>query len=116
MLDLAPVFEFSHHHCVAICSFLVPANLLATLQTLIFVALHRSQVQVRGSVLLATFFALVLSLHVGTWFMIGVVRNVTFILLILATTCLMINIFAVIYAKNLQYLVAKLGFPARLSV
>lgn len=91
MLEFTPVFEFSRHHCIAICAFLVPANLLATLQTLSFVILERPRYQIYGSVAIATFFALTLSLHVGTWLAIGIVRAVTFILLGLASACLLLN-------------------------
>lgn len=90
-IDLSPVFEFSRHHCVAICSFLVPATLLATLQTLVLLFWQRSQSQVGLAGLAASGLAAVIILHVGTWVAIGVLTPVSFVLLGLGTVCLAIN-------------------------
>lgn len=40
MFDIISLGEFSRNHCVGICAFLVPANLLATLLSLIFVVVN----------------------------------------------------------------------------
>ena len=72
MIDIHSWFEFSRSHCTGICAFLVPANLLATLQTLIFVGMGRPVVQVRLINAVAILYALLMVLHVATWFMIGV--------------------------------------------
>ncbi|MGK7894271.1 MAG: hypothetical protein AB4372_11760 [Xenococcus sp. (in: cyanobacteria)] len=97
MFDLEPLFEFSRNNCIAICAFLVPANLLTTLQTMILVFLKRSILISRLSAAIAITFALTLFLHVATWFVIGVVTPVTFILGALGTTCILINLFAIAY-------------------
>ncbi|MGD2180743.1 hypothetical protein [Lusitaniella coriacea] len=93
-IDLNPLFEFSRNNCVAICAFLVPANLFATLQTLLFFFLQRPPQHLRLSATLASSFAIVMVLHVYTWFAIGVVTPVTFVLLSLGSICLAVNIVA----------------------
>ncbi len=106
MFDLEPLFEFSRNNCVAICAFLVPANLLTTLQTMILFFLKRSIMAINLSAAIATSFALTLFFHVATWFVIGVVTPVTFILGALGTTCILINLLAVVYSRKL-YLVRE---------
>ena len=104
MLNFAPLFEFSRNHCAAICAFLVPANLLATSQTLLLLFLQRPIPQIRLAAIFASIFALTLFLHVGTWFAIGVVQTPTFILLGLGTTCLVINFWAITDSRSFQKL------------
>ncbi len=101
MIDLEPLFEFSRHNCIAICAFLVPANLLATLQTMIVVLLKRSILFSNLAAMIAITFALTLFLHVATWFVIGVVTPVTFILGALGTTCILINLLFIVYRRKL---------------
>lgn len=108
MLDFNALFEFSRAHCIAICAFLVPANLLLTLRTIVFTALSRPPVQVRQSAVLACIPALVMILHVWTWFLIGVVMAPTFILLWLASTCLGINLWAITYPQTMVRLLSAL--------
>ncbi len=104
MFDFNPLLEFSRAHCIAICGFLVVANLLLTLQTMILTGLHRSQVEVRPAALVACIPALVMILHVFAWFAIGVVMAPTFILLWLATTCLGINFWAIGHPQSMARL------------
>lgn len=99
MFDI--LFEFSRSNCISICGFLVPANLLLTLQTMVLVALFRPQVQIRQAVVVACIPALVMVFHVFTWFAIGVVMAPTFILLWLASTCLVINFCAIAYPQSM---------------
>ena len=101
MLDLEPIFEFSRHNCVAICSFLVPANLVATTTTVVLTLKQQSLSTIRWSTAIASVLALTLFLHVSTWFIIGVITPVTFILLGLGTTCLGVNALAIIYRQPL---------------
>ncbi len=101
MFDLEPLFEFSRNNCIAICAFLVPANLLTTLQTMILVFLKRPLLNSNLSAAIAITFALTLFFHVATWFMIGVVTPVTFILGALGTTCILINLSAIVYRRKL---------------
>ncbi|MEC4985869.1 MAG: hypothetical protein SAJ37_13725 [Oscillatoria sp. PMC 1068.18] len=101
MLELTPIWEFSRNHCVAICAFLVPAILLTTLQTLILIFLKRDPTQVRLCATLASCLAVVMYIHVGTWFAIGVVMAPTFILLGLASVSLAISLWASTYPVEL---------------
>jgi hypothetical protein len=102
MFDFTTVAEFSRHHCVAICSFLVPVNLILTSLTLACVAQIRSIIPVSLASGLASVFALSLFLHVSTWLMIGVVMIPTFVLLSLGAICLFINIWAALRREQLQ--------------
>ncbi len=102
MIDFAPILEFSRYNCTAICAFLVPANLLATIQTLVFLYLKRPQSQIWLALLFACSFAFAMILHVATWLIIGVVMAPTFILLGLVATCLVVNFVVVIYPEKSQ--------------
>ena len=100
MLDFNTLAEFSRNNCIGICAFLVPANILTTLLTMILTFLNRPLGQVRISTGLACLFASVMVLHVYTWFMIGVVMAPTYILLSLAVTCLLTNLLLIIWRRN----------------
>ena len=108
MLGFDTVFEFSRHHCVAVCAFLVPANLLTTLITLLLLFLKTPVDRIRIAASFATIFAFSLFLHICTWLMIGVITPVTFILFGLGTMCLSINISALIYSQKWQNVLAFL--------
>ena len=101
MFDFNNLFEFSRTNCIAICAFLVPANLLFTLQTIIFTGRRRPQVQVRQAAVLACIPALVMVLHVFTWLMIGVVMAPTYILFTLGSICLGINFWAIAHSPSM---------------
>lgn len=104
MFELSPVWEFSRQNCVTICAFLVPAILVATLQTLFLCFSKRPQWQLRLSVGVAAVFAIAMMVHVATWFAIGVVTPITFILIGLASLCLSVNGLAlVLYPYYLRY-------------
>jgi hypothetical protein len=108
MLDLSFIFEFSRTHCIAICAALVPANLLATLQTLIFVGLDRPTAHIRQITLAASLYALLMIFHVATWFMIGVVMIPTFVLLFLGCVCLGISAWAIASPNSLSHVLKQL--------
>ena len=97
--------EFSRMNCLAICAFLVPFNLLATLQTLIFTGQNRPKSQIVLISGFASLYSGLLVLHVFTWFLVGVVRIPTFVLLTLGSTCLFINLWAVFYSESLKTLI-----------
>ncbi|MCX7595090.1 MAG: hypothetical protein N2235_15290 [Fischerella sp.] len=97
MLDFHTLAEFSRTNCISVCTFLVPANLLATLLTIIFAVVHRPPQQVWSASLAACMLALVMVLHVYTWFTIGVVMVPTYVLLSLAITCLICNLGAILF-------------------
>ncbi len=104
MLDIHNLCQFSRDHCIAICAFLVPANLIATLQTMIFTGLYRPRWQSVGIAIAAISYALVIGWHVLTWFMIGIVMAPTFILLFLSAVCLTINFWSLAYPASLAHL------------
>lgn len=104
MLDLHTLAELSRTHCVAICAFLVPANLLLTFTTIALTVIGRPTSQVRPIVGLASLCALVMVLHVSTWFAIGVVQAETFILLSLGATCLGVNLWAIADSARMKQL------------
>lgn len=107
MLDLEPVFEFSRQNCVAICSFLVPANLFTAIATVILIIKEQPFNVIRKSIGIAIIFAVTLFLHVSTWFIIGVITPVTFILFGLGATCLFINLLAIVYRQQLVQLFTR---------
>jgi hypothetical protein len=107
MLDLNNLLHFSHVHCVAICSVLVPLNLLATLQTLILTGLNRPQSSIWRSSAIAISVAIVMLLHVLSWFVIGVVMIPTFVLLGLGSTCLALNLWAVSHPQSLRTILER---------
>ncbi len=102
MFDFTAVAEFSRHHCVAICAFLVPVNLTLTSLTLACVAQIRPIIPVSLASGLASVFALCLFLHVSTWLMVGVIMIPTFVLLSLGAICLFINIWAALRREQVQ--------------
>ncbi len=104
MFDLNTIEEFSRCHCVGICVVLVPTNLLLASATLLLTALDRSPRTIYSIVGIGIFPALALFLHVATWWAIGVVMLPTFILPLLATTCLAIYIYAVLNRQHLRNL------------
>jgi hypothetical protein len=105
MLDFNTVTEFSHTHCIAICAFLVPANLLTTLQTGILTGLNRPRMQVWASAAVASLWATAMIFHVFTWFAIGVVMPPTYILLLMAIVCLVINLWAIGHPASMRQLI-----------
>ncbi|WP_287129002.1 hypothetical protein [Candidatus Cyanaurora vandensis] len=102
------MLEFSHHYCVEICAFLVPANVLTT--GLVLWAVGRGSVWTQMLVRLGSVWALVMLLHVATWLWIGVVMVPTFVLLGLAGVCLGLNLWAALHRQSL-----KLGLRALLN-
>ena len=107
MLEINVLFEFSRNHCIAICAFLVSANLLLTLRTVSLVSQLRHLTQVYLSVFAASFFALTLLLHDFTWFSIGVVMAPTYILLALACVCLSLNFWAIAHPASMKQLLKE---------
>lgn len=105
MIDFNTVTEFSHTYCIAICAFLVPANLLTTLHTAILIGLNRPRMQIWASVAVASLWATAMIFHVFTWFAIGVVMPPTYILLVMAITCLTINVWAIAHPASMMQLI-----------
>lgn len=113
MLDLNPIFEFSRTHCVALCTFLVPFNLLTTLTTLILTGLRQPTSQVQRFAGLAIAGSTIMVLHVLTWFMIHVVMMQTFVLLGLAVCCWSLNTWAIAHPASLRHLLQALATKAQ---
>ncbi|WP_310418917.1 hypothetical protein [Chamaesiphon sp. OTE_8_metabat_110] len=88
MLDLNSIAEFSRCHCIGICAFLVPANLGLANATILLTAFNRSPQLIANVARISIVPALILLLHVATWWSIGVVMLPTFILPTLAIICL----------------------------
>jgi len=109
MINFTTLLEFSRMHCVAICAVLVPLNLIATLRTLFLVGLNRPIGTVRLAVGLACLVALVMVLHVLTWFVIGVVMMQTYVLLSLGGVCLSVNLWAVVHSRSMLWVLTRLG-------
>ena len=105
MIDFNTVTEFSHTYCIAICAFLVPANLLTTLVTVILTALNRPRIQIWASVVVASLWATAMIFHVFCWFAIGVVMPPTYILLVMGITCLTINVWAIAHPASMMQLI-----------
>ncbi|MEG4278140.1 hypothetical protein QUA62_11755 [Microcoleus sp. MON1_C1] len=105
MIDFNTVTEFSHTYCIAICAFLVPANLLTTLLTVILTALNRPRIQIWASVVVASVWATAMIFHVFCWFAIGVVMPPTYILLVMGITCLTINVWAIAHPASMMQLI-----------
>lgn len=111
MPDLSLLLNFSHTHCVAICTFLVPANLLATLLTLFWVGMGSSLKQLTWVTTIANLLAGLMILHVLTWFWVGVVMVPTYVLLTLGCVCLSVNFWAIAHPQSQQYLLTQVwGF------
>jgi hypothetical protein len=115
MFELNSIAEFSRCHCVGICALLVPTNLCLASTTMLLTAWDRSPRVIYAIATIAIFPAIALFLHVATWWAIGVVMLPTFILPVLATTCLAIYAYAIVnrqHLKNLlitiwEFLIAK---------
>ncbi len=108
MLDLNNIAEFSRCHCIGICAVLVPINLSLTIATMISTALGRSKAIVDATVALSIFPAIVLLLHVISWWAIGVVMLPTYILPVLAITCLTINLYAAVKPEQMGDFLRKI--------
>ena len=109
MFDFSNLLEFSHNHCIAICAALVPANVLTTFFAIVLVWLKRPMSQVWQVSGLASFFALLMVLHVLTWFIIGVVMVPTFVLLTLGGVCLSTNLWVMLHPQSLHRFLSSLG-------
>jgi len=95
LFDLATLADFSRQHCVGICAALVPANLIATSQTLIFAGMERPRWERYSITAMSMLYATLMVLHVVSWFVIGVVMAPTFILLSLGLVCVGLNSWAI---------------------
>jgi hypothetical protein len=109
MLELSSIAEFSRCHCIGICAFLVPTNLCLASVTMLLTALNRSPQLVHTTIWLGVLPAIVLLLHVATWWSIGVVMLPTFILPLLATTCLAIYAYAIMAPRHMRNLLITIS-------
>lgn len=109
MFDLNFIYEFSRNHCVTVCAFLVPANLIATSATLLLLYFQLKKPLI-FTTSIASLAASALFLHISTWLMIGVLNPVSFILLILGSTCLAINCWAILHPQSDEHLTKIIDF------
>lgn len=91
MLDFSTINHLSRCHCVAICAFLVPTNLLLSTAVILLTGLARSPQARRNLSLAGAFAALLLIAHVASWWIVGVVAPATFILPTLGIVCTLVN-------------------------
>lgn len=101
MLDFNALCEFSRSYCVSICAVLVPANLIATSVTMGLTMVGRPFRQVFLAAGIAGLFSGVMVLHVLIWFLIGVVRIPTYVLMTLGGVCLGLNVWAVLGRRSM---------------
>ena len=104
MVNFEVFSEFSMMHCVALCAFLVPANLLVSLQIILFAAFERPRSQQWILATVSGFYASVLVLHDFTWLMHGVVKAPTFVLIFVAALCLGVNFWAIARPEHFVYI------------
>lgn len=104
MFDFNTLANFSRTNCINICTFLVPANLIATSITIVLVTRVRPSIQVWQIALIGIISALLMLLHVFTWFTVGIVMAPTYILLGIASSCFLSNVVAIAYNYNSIYL------------
>lgn len=80
--------DFSRTHCVGICAALVPLMLMATILCLGLAYWQPGRRRIGAAYLMTIAVCGLMVLHVSSWFSIGVVTPITFILLGLSMTCL----------------------------
>lgn len=116
MIDFHFLSEFSRIHCIAICGFLVPANLLFTLYTIVITVLGRPRAQINQAAVLAYIPAVLMLLHVFSWLVIGVVMAPTYILFVLGTVCLVINSWAIADPSSINRLLRTVWSKATVAI
>jgi hypothetical protein len=109
MIDLNSMVEFSRCHCIGICAFLVPTNLLLAGSIMVLVGLDRSKRLIDSIICVAVLPAITLFLHVATWWAIGVVMLPTFILPLLASTCLATYAYALVSPQHMRNLLIAIS-------
>jgi hypothetical protein len=102
-LDFSTINHLSRCHCVAICAFLVPTNLLLSSAVILLTGLDRSPQVRRNLSIVGTFAALLLIAHVTSWWIVGVIAPATFILPALGIVCTVINWSCIKYSSITGY-------------
>ncbi len=70
----------------------------------------------RFSASVAVLFSLTLFLHVATWFSIGVVTPVTFVLGGMGATCILSNLILVVFQRSLRNYILDLFNKLKLNI
>ncbi|WP_071525255.1 hypothetical protein [Spirulina subsalsa] len=91
---ISTLADLSRTYCVGICAFLIPLDLTLTGCTLFWLVTQRPKMVTRCAIAACTV-SLLIFLHISSWFTIGVVTPVTFILSGLGLLCLSVNLSAV---------------------
>ncbi len=97
----ASLFNFSHTHCVSICSFLVPFSLFVTFGSIYHVVAKHRPWRLYSTVSLASLAAALMFFHVWSWWAIGVVMGPTYILSAVAVVCLLVNGWAIGHSRSM---------------
>jgi hypothetical protein len=100
-IQLSDLCALSTSYCLAICTVLIPANLLCTFVTLCTLRYPQAQSQVRLAAGLGLLSAVALALHVFSWFLLGVVMPPSYVLLSLAALCMGLNLWAAVRPEHL---------------
>ncbi|MDJ0704775.1 MAG: hypothetical protein QNJ46_15945 [Leptolyngbyaceae cyanobacterium MO_188.B28] len=95
-------------HCVALCAFLVPANLLVSLQIILFSAFECPRYYLWIMAAASALYASVLVMHDLSWFMIGVIAPPTFVIMFVVALCLGVNAWAIARPDHCIYLKRRL--------
>lgn len=88
MTVISLLAHFSRTHCVGICAALVPLMLIATVLCLGLAYWQPGRQRIGVAYLVTIALCGLMVLHVSSWFAIGVITPITFILLGLALTCI----------------------------
>jgi hypothetical protein len=102
-LGFSMINHLSRCHCVAICAFLVPTNLLLSTSVILLTGLDRSPQTRRKLTTAGTCAAALLIAHVASWWIVGVIAPATFILPALGLVCTVINWSCVKYSSIVGY-------------
>jgi len=91
MNSITLLANFSRANCVGICATLVPMMLISSLSCLGFTYFQRERAWVNFAYAGTISTCVLMGLHVGSWFSIGVVTPITFILFGLSLTCFTVS-------------------------
>lgn len=84
---LCSLSMFSREHCIALCGALVPLTILLTFAAILLVLAEAPRVWQRVLALAGSLPAVLMVLHVYSWWAVGVVAAPTFILCALTVIC-----------------------------
>ncbi|ABB58506.1 conserved hypothetical protein [Synechococcus elongatus PCC 7942 = FACHB-805] len=89
---LCSLSMFSREHCIALCGALVPLTILLTFSAILLVLAEAPRIWQRSLALAGALPAILMVLHVYSWWAVGVVAAPTFILCGLTVICGLIQL------------------------